>query len=131
MLDILLTYTGGTDAFIPGLYRWDRRGRVPVPVRVWFGQPLDPLTGELLDRSWRWQFEFDGFTLDAFAKHLGATADDVLDNFWPKCRDSEIDPGEYQYLLDTAAHARENDPSSPFSRRGGKVDLLTASIPEI
>ena len=45
-----------TDTPIPGFYRMRlRSGGQPVGVRVWFGPPADPVTGEELDRSWRWQ----------------------------------------------------------------------------
>lgn len=131
MLDLLLSYAGGTDRFEPGFYRWERRGHVPVPVRVWFGPPRDPATGELLDRSWRWQFEFGGFTLDAFAGAVGFPADSILESFWPRCQAHKIGQSEYRFLLDTAEHAREHDPASPFASTRGKVDLLSASIPTV
>jgi len=48
---------GGADPLIEGYYliRLDRARRVSVPVRVWYGPPNDPETGEPLDRSHRWQ----------------------------------------------------------------------------
>lgn len=30
------------------------------PCRIWYGPPLDPETGEELDRSWRWQATLAG-----------------------------------------------------------------------
>lgn len=130
MLALLLSYAPeSTDAFEPGFFRWDRRGRVPVPARVWFAAPRDPVTGEPLDRSWRWQFEFNGYELESFASEIGAEPEDVLSQFWPKARDARIDRAEYEYLVDTVHHARAHDPYSPFSSARGKVDLLSATIP--
>jgi hypothetical protein len=130
MLSLLLSYAPeATDAFEPGFFRWDRRGRVPVPVRVWFGQPLDPIDGTPLDRSWRWQFEFNGFPLETFAADTWAEPAELLSQFWPKARDTRIERGEYQFLVDTVRHDRAHDPYSPFSSASGKVDLLSASIP--
>ena len=131
MLSLLLSFTGGVDHFETGFFVWERRGRVPVPVRVWYGQPIDPVTAERLDRSWRWQFEFGGMTLERFADMTGQSEEIILASFWPKSRDSKIDQGRYQYLVDMGEWARENDPYSPFADRHGKVDLLTASIPDI
>lgn len=131
MLSLLLSYEGGIDHFQAGFFAWERRGRVPVPVRAFFSQPLDPITGARLDRSWRWQFEFCGMSLERFAAMDGNSEEVILASFWPKCRDSEIDQARYDYLVDMGAWAREYDPYSPFADARGRVDLLSASIPEI
>lgn len=131
MLSLLLSYApGGADDFAAGFYRFERRGHVPVPVRAWFGPPADPNTGEQLERSWRWQFEFAGLALETYAHHVGFEAESILAAFWPASRDNTITRSEYEFLLDTAAWARANDPASPFSSARGKVDLLSASLPE-
>lgn len=129
MLSLLLSYSGGADAFEAGFFRWHRRGHVPVPVRAWYGQPRDPVDGTLLDRSWRWQFAFNGVSLEAFADELRIEPDELLGRFWPVARDDRIDEAEYRYLVDTIRHARAHDPNSPFSAARGKVDLLSATIP--
>jgi hypothetical protein len=132
MLELLLSYDpAATDAFRPGFYRWERRDHVPVPVRVWFGQPRDPLTGELLDRAWRWQFEFNGMPLETYAAALRGDAEELLGAFWPRAAKHEIAKSEYDYLLATVEHAREHDSSSPFSTTRGRVDLLSAGIPDL
>jgi hypothetical protein len=130
MLELLLSYDpDATDAFEPGFYRWERREHVPVPVRVWFGPPRDPVTGELLERSWRWQFEFNGFALETYEKALGWPAESILESFWPRARKARIDKAEYDYLLATVEHAREHDAGSPFAGTRGRVDLLSATVP--
>ena len=129
MLSILLPYKAGIDGFEAGFFVWNRTGRVPVPVRVWYGAPPDPVTGERMDRSWRWQFEFGGQSLECFADQEGNDSDSVLAGFWPKCRDERIDEARYRYLVDRGAWARQHDAYDPFSDRRGRVDLLSATIP--
>lgn len=131
MLSLLLSYRGGIDHFEAGYFVWERRGAVPVPVRAWYGQPLDPVTGERLERSWRWQFEFGGMPLERFAAMYGTSEEVILTQFWPKSRDSKIERGRYDYLVDTGKWAREHDPYNPFADARGRVDLLSASIPDI
>ena len=130
MLGRLLTYSaGGADDFIAGFFRWNRRNAVPIPVRAWFGPPLDPASGERMERSWRWQFEMNGLAIDDYAQLVGRGVEGLLDDFWPRCRDDAISAGEYRFLLDTLRHAKAHDPYSPFADVHGKVDLLTATIP--
>ena len=130
MLAILLPYDpGATDAFEPGFFRWERRDHVPVPVRAWYGPPIDPLTGERLDRSWRWQFEFNGLPLEVYASAIGLDSGSILESFWPRARGSKIPGAEYEYLIATRAHALDHDAGSPFASTRGRIDLLSSSIP--
>lgn len=58
-----------------------------VAVEIWYGAPLDPVTGEMLDRSHRWCALVDGNTL--------VSADDV----WVSCCARPITAAAYQELL--------------------------------
>lgn len=35
-----------------------------LPIKIWYGPPHDPDTGEEMDRSWRWQCLLDGKEAD-------------------------------------------------------------------
>jgi hypothetical protein len=77
---------GAVDVTRPaeGYYRFRlRSGSVFGGVRIWYGAPLDPVTGEELDRSWRWQALFNGEPID-------------LDRVWPTCAGDPITEDEYQ-----------------------------------
>lgn len=111
----------GFDADVPvaGFYRFRlRRGAVPVGVRIWFGAPLDPVTGEELDRSPRWQATANGRYID-------------LARVWPACADEPIDESEHRYLCGLQAWGETHAPGSPHADPTRAVDLLTAPIPLI
>jgi hypothetical protein len=56
-----------------GFYRFKlRSGGVYGVVRIWYGAPLDPQTGEEMDRSWRWQAAFNGELIE-------------FEQAWPQC----------------------------------------------
>jgi hypothetical protein len=75
------------DAPIAGYYRMRlRSGGVFVAIRIWFGQPRDPLTGDLMDRSLRWQATANGNPID-------------LDRVWPQCAADPIDEAEARHLI--------------------------------
>ncbi len=86
------------------------RGGPRCPVRIWYGPPADPLTGELLDRSWRWQSELLGEEADAW--HLAG-------------RVHPISRGEYDYLLATYKHAVTHEPDMPEACPRTPYDLDT------
>src|SRR3546814_16998233 len=48
---------GGTAPLVEGFYllNLNRARRVSIPVRIWFGPPLDPETREEMERAPRWQ----------------------------------------------------------------------------
>lgn len=118
------------DALREGRYRWNRQGHVPLPVRVWYGPPVDREWPALLDRSPRWQVWIDGVPLDDYAERRRIEPHEALTRFWPKCAGSPLSAGDYRYLLAMARYARRHDGFSPFASRSGKVDLLSATIPE-
>lgn len=75
------------DAPIAGYYRMRlRSGGVFVAIRIWFGQPRDPLTNELMDRSLRWQATANGNPID-------------LERAWPQCAADPIDEREARHLI--------------------------------
>jgi hypothetical protein len=71
-----------------------RSGGVFVAVRIWFGQPRDPLTGDLMDRSMRWQATANGQPID-------------LDRVWPQCAADPIDEREARHLVSLQRWGRE------------------------
>lgn len=79
----------GFDPDVPeaGYYRMRlRAGAVWVAIRIWFGPPRDPLTGEVMDRSHRWQATANGKPID-------------LERVWPQCAADPIDEAEARHLI--------------------------------
>jgi hypothetical protein len=109
----------GVDVETPeaGFYRF-RLGRDTVRggVRIWFGPPHDPVTGEELDRSWRWQAEFDGEPID-------------FDRVWPACAKEAISEADYRAMINRRAWARQHAPDSAYAKIGVRHDPLSASAP--
>lgn len=120
----------GADAPVEGFYSLDRRGKVALPIRIWFGQPVDLDDGTTLDRSPRWQMMVGDRLVDDATreKDWDLTWDDV----WPQAAKSPISASEYRYRLERIRHAKSDAAakSDPWARRTGKIDLLTAPIPE-
>jgi hypothetical protein len=102
---------------VAGFYRL-RLGRDTITggVRLWFGPPHDPVTGEELDRSWRWQAEFNGEVID-------------FDRVWPVCAGDQITEQEYQRYIARRDWARENAPDSAYAERGRRLDPLSTKSP--
>lgn len=61
-----------------------------LPVVIWYGAPCDPETGELLDRSWRWQCLVSGQYADPYDQWTWSCA-------------NPLDAIEYQELLEATA----------------------------
>lgn len=102
---------------VAGFYRTRlRSGGVVGGVRLWFGPPHDPVTGEELDRSHRWQAEFDGDPVD-------------FDHVWPTCAGSPITETEYRALVARRAWARENAPGSAHADPVKRYDPLSDQTP--
>jgi hypothetical protein len=93
------------------------RDTVLRAVRIWNGPPADPITGELLDRSWRWQAMLDD----------GALVD--FDRVWPACARDPIDEQEFNRCVARTIWAREHAADSAYAERGAKIDLLSRSHP--
>ncbi len=105
------------DTPIAGYYRFRMRsGAALCGVRIWRGAPLDPVTGEELDRSHRWQAQVNGAPV-------------LLERVWPKCAADPVDEAEYQYLCAVQAWAVKNAPDSPQANLNRRINPLTAPIP--
>lgn len=105
------------DQPVAGFYRHRLRGGSIVGgVRIWFGAPLDPVTGEELDRSHRWQAEFDGEPAD-------------FDDVWPVCASDPITEMQYRALCARREWARQNAPGSAHAVIGKRYDPLSSSNP--
>lgn len=105
------------DQPVAGFYRMRMRsGGAFVGVRVWNGAPLDPVTGEELDRSHRWQATVNRNPVN-------------LDRVWPKCAADPVDEAEYQYLCTVHQWAKENAPDSPQANPMRRINPLTAPTP--
>lgn len=102
---------------VAGFFRFRlRSGGIRGGVRLWYGAPLDPVTGEELDRSWRWQAEFDGEPVD-------------FDRVWPGCTGDPITEQEYREYVARARWAKENAPDSAYADPRKRIDHLSTNHP--
>ncbi len=105
------------DQPVAGLFRMRlRTGGVFVGVRIWFGAPHDPVTGEEMDRSHRWQAEAN-------------ERPTALDRAWPKCAGEPIGREEYAYLVAQQRWGEVNAPDSPQANPAKRINPLTAPTP--
>jgi len=111
------TYEGiDPDKPVAGFYRMRlRSGGAYVGARIWHGAPLDPLTGEEMDRSHRWQAHING----AYAE---------MDRVWPRCAGEPIDEAEYRHLCATQQWAQQHAPDSALAQPTRKIDPNTSPI---
>lgn len=121
---------GGADALVEGFYLIQRRRarRVDVPVRIWFGAPRDPDTGEEMERSHRWQIELAGTLFDQPLTFGGITFSTVSD-FWPAIAREEISESDYRFRIERAAWAQEYDPDDALGSPGERINAMTARLP--
>lgn len=99
-----------------GFYKMQlRSGAAYAGIRIWFGPPADPVTGDELDRSWRWQAEANGEPID-------------VERVWPKCADKGVSASEYRALCRQQDWAREHAPDSALADPRRKHDPLTSSV---
>lgn len=113
------TYSRGHDVSQPeaGFFRFRLGADQPRGgVRIWHGPPLDPVTGEELDRSPRWQAEFNGEPID-------------FNRVWPVCIGDPITADDYAFYVQRTAWAREHAPDSAYAERGRKIDPLSLDTP--
>lgn len=98
---------------ISGTYKMKLvKGGPWVPVRVWYGPSHDPLTGELMDRSYHWQAQIDG------GEH-----EDALRRAWPYCAGNAISEAEYSYMRDVGLWAKDYAPEQPEASPRKKINL--------
>lgn len=102
---------------IAGFYRFRlRSGAVKGVAKVWYGAPLDPVTGEELDRGWRWQALLNGEPVD-------------LDRVWPVGAGDPVTEADYRYACSRQDWARQNAPESAFAEPDRRYDPLSAPMP--
>jgi hypothetical protein len=125
-----LRHQGGADALVEGHYLLQRRRarRVDVPIRIWFGPPHDPVTGEEMDRSHSWHIEIAGSLFDEPLTIGGITFSSVTD-FWPAIACEPIDEAEYRFRIERAAWSQQHDPDDALATPGGRINALTATLP--
>lgn len=112
---------GGVDVTTPaaGFWRFKLRSNgIAGAVRIWYGPPHDPDTGEVLDRSWRWQAEFDGEPVD-------------FDDVWPACADPEreINEADYHNYCARRRWAQRNAPRSAYADPKRRYNPLSTAEP--
>lgn len=101
----------------PGLYRARLvRGGVFGAIRIWHGPPNDPVTGEELDRSHRWQCTLNESLVN-------------IDRFWPACGKEPVDQAEYDRLVKQYQWAQNNAPDSAYANLHMKLDPLSRKNP--
>lgn len=102
---------------VAGYYRFRlRSGGVRGGVKLWYGPPHDPVTGEELDRSWRWQAEFEGEPIE-------------FDRVWPQCAGDPITETEYRRLCARKSWAEQHAPNSAYADRSRRIDPLSPDTP--
>jgi hypothetical protein len=90
------------------------RGGPPVALRIWFGAPLDPDTGEELDRAPRWMAQINGTSLIEF------------DRVWPECAKRPISDAEHDRIAKASLTV---DRSDPFYDPKRPVDYMKTPMP--
>lgn len=102
---------------VAGFYRYRLRGgSVAGGVRIYFGPPLDPVTGEELDRSWRWMAEFNGEPVE-------------FDRVWPACTGEPITEQDYRRRVARRLWAAQHAPESAYAEQGRRLDPLSSHTP--
>ncbi len=86
------------------------RGGPWCAIRIWHGPPADPETGELLDRSPRWQATLNEQECD-------------IDAVWPFVIDRQISKPEYDYLIALSRHAKTWAPEMPEATPTKPIDF--------
>lgn len=102
---------------VAGFYRGKLvSGGVRGGIHLWYGPPHDPVTGEELDRSWRWQAHFDGEPV-------------AFDRVWPQCAGDPITETEYRRYVARTRWAQEHAPTTAYAQRGMRLDPLDPATP--
>jgi hypothetical protein len=103
---------------VAGFFRFRLRGGgVICGVEIRFGPPLDPVTGEELDRAPRWMAFVNG---DYF---------DDWNRIWPGCTGSPISEAEYRALVARRDWARQHAPESAYADPHRRIDPLSTATP--
>ena len=97
---------------LPGFYKARLVRNGPwVPVQIWHGPPVDPVTGETLDRSWRLRAQVgDDFNEDPH-------------EIWSYCAGHPIDRAEFQWRLADREWCKFHAPEDPIANPYRKIDV--------
>lgn len=104
------------DTPVVGFYRHRlRSGGVYVGIEVRYGAPLDPVTGEEMDRSWRFYALANGQLID-------------LDRVWPACAGNSISEAEARHFANMQQWGEANGDAA-LADPTRKVDWLQNALP--
>lgn len=102
---------------VEGYYKMRlRAGAVYSVVWIHYGPPNDPLTGEPLDRSWRWQAHANGELIP-------------FEDAWPKCAKLPATEADYRRAIARQRWAQENAPGTAYADPRAKYDPLDSPLP--
>lgn len=105
------------DVPVAGFYRTRLvKGGMMVGVRIWYGAPLDPVTGEELDRSHRWQALVNDGAID-------------LERVWPGCADDPISEADYRGYCARQRWGEKAAPETAYADPTRKLDPLSSQTP--
>lgn len=103
------------DTPVEGFYRMRMRKGAPMSaIRLWYGQPSDPVTGEPLDRSPRWQASINNIECE-------------WEQVWPRCAREPVSQADHDRI---AAEFRTMDSDSAFYDPQRPIGLLRATPPQ-
>lgn len=103
---------------IAGFYKVKlSRDTVLRAVHLVYGPPRDPITGEELDRSWRWMAFLDDGSLANF------------DDIWPKCARDPITEIDWKQSVARTEWAKINAPDSAYANPRKRRDPLSKDEP--
>lgn len=106
----------GADTPVAGYYRGKLRSKGALcGIRIWYGAPLDPLTGEEMDRSHRWQAQVNGEYVE-------------IDEVWPYGVQLVITEIAYNKFCTQQRWAREHAPSSALADPKRKSNPLHSPL---
>ena len=110
-------YGVDVDTPVAGFYQMPlRSGGAICGFHIWFGQPLDPVTGDPLDRSLRWQAHCNGEYIE-------------IDQVWPLRRDAlAITEFAYNRHCQKSAWAKEHAPQSALADPRKKSNPLNSPL---
>lgn len=99
-----------------GFYRMKMRsGGMLCAIKIWHGQPIDPVTLEEMDRSLGWNAIVNGQWVD-------------IERVWPKCYRDKVSKGQYEAIVRKANWAKENAPQSALANPYRKNEPLKSPL---
>ncbi|MGL4230354.1 MAG: hypothetical protein ACRCWJ_03225, partial [Casimicrobium sp.] len=101
---------------VAGFYRGKMRsGGALCGFYVWFGPPLDPVTGKEMDRGHRWQAHCNGEYVE-------------IDDVWPQVAGEPITRAVYVKHCELAKWAKQNAPQSALANPKRKADPIHSPL---